>query len=147
MSDSFRELYAKLTRSITRFADVFVQSELDCEATVEIEHEGRSYVVTWDGIRRPQDFRILERNGSSEASPKDWRSPARPDYVAAVAVALHPLHKEARRVVHENARVLESARAKLQAALTAPTPPESAPEPPDADAPSGSPGSPEPDQR
>ena len=117
MAVSYRDLYTKLSRTITRFVDVFVAAELDCVATVQVEHEGETYVIMWDGLSRPQDFRVLERNGDDVAHAKAWRDPAHPYRMAAVAVGVRPLHKEARRVVEEQRKLLESAALVLHDAM------------------------------
>lgn len=142
MAVSYRDLYTKLSRTITRFVDVFVAAELDCVATVQVEHEGETYVIMWDGLSRPQDFRVLERNGDDVAHAKAWRDPAHPYRMAAVAVGVRPLHKEARRVVEEQRKLLESAALVLHDAM-ATSPPASQDGLPAAPASGGSSESPE----
>ena len=96
----------------------------------------------WDGLNRPQDFYVLERNGDEGAHIKKWRDPAHPYRMAAVAVAIKPLYTEARRVVEENRKLLESAKSLLHEAMS--TSPQPSDEPQAAsDEPSVSPVSPE----
>ena len=71
----------------------------------------------WDGMSRPQDFYVLERNGDETAHSKSWRDPAHPYRMAAVAIAIKPLYKEARRVVEVNRKLLESASMVLHEAM------------------------------
>lgn len=148
MAESYRRLYQGLNRTLTRFSDVFIKAELDCTATVSVEHGGETHVVMWDGLSSRKDFWVLERNGGEVAHRRDWRDPSRPDHMAAVAVAIKPLYDEARKVVNANRLLLEEASRVLHNAVektdstTEPSPDEHEPQP--SDEPSEWPESPEP---